>query len=424
MKIAAGVLKPEDFYFNNHRIIFMVMTDMHRNGEPCDIVTVTERLKELGKLDSCGGTIYFTTLISQVPTAAGIGQYAGIVRAKAYQRELIRTADRLMEQAYSDDVDFGEMLTAFSRSLDAMRERELAGQVLPVRADEAMVEELKAMENRAKSETDDEGICTNLQSVNTKMNNIQRGDFVIVAGRTSVGKSAFLAHNLAIPAALHGKSILYLSCEMSSEAIVRRMIVAYSSTLQSFMLRKRSTLRDRWDGEGGIEEDMAMTIEQLWGIPLWVAYKPGLTPAQVIAYAEYVKSRNNGVLDAVIVDHLHRMSPDTKTDNMRMQIMDVSKTTHNALANMGVACIFGAQLSRKPKDAKDHHPVLEDLKESGSLEQDADIVLFLHRECLYNDSIPENEAEIMIAKQRDGEIGRVQAYFDGPRVRFYEKETA
>lgn len=417
---AEELLRDDDFYLESHRTIYRAIVTLSHMGQTVDIITLGTYLRDSGALEQVGGTLYLTTMMSATPTAAAIGHYAGMVRDRAARRAIITVAGEVMEEAYKANTATGELLSAVEDRVLAIRDRGEAFRFSDHQLGKLMGNAFERMEQ--EHETGEPfGLSSNLAGLNTyTAPGHQRGDLVIVAASTSVGKTTFAAHNYLIPAAQEGKHVLLFSLEMSQRAMAERAIAAYSDSLQNWHLKNFHWRKNHWESQ--IAPEIAPLIEQAWGWDCPVLLTPGLTPNRMKAIAK--RKRKESGLDLVVIDGLWLMESDDREESERIKFTRIVNKVKQAAIELDVPIILLHQLRRIEGRA----PILNDLKESGEIENTSDTVMLLYRPSRDGKTEESTQdgadyAEVHIAKQRNGRCGVVPLYFHGERFRFYDCET-
>jgi replicative DNA helicase len=407
----ADFLRPEDFYRQAHGRVFAVMLDLSERREPIDVVTVAEGLERSGDLESIGGRAYLGTLSNQTPTAVHVAQYARIVERKALLRNLIGAAGKIAGIGYEDPAEVSEAIDRAEQELFAVSQRRVA----------AGFSQLKSLLHDAYDRLDYlhehrgeiSGIRTGFQDLDTLTTGLQKSDLVVLAARPSVGKTSF-ALNIAEHAAAHDKKTVGLfSLEMSKEQLVLRLL---SSVASIDSQRLRSGFLDEMDFTR-----MAPAMNTLSEAPIYIDDTPNITTMELRTKARRLQAETG--LDLVIVDYLQLMQAST-TSRDANRVQEVSEITRGlkALAReLKVPVIALSQLSRQPEMRESREPRLSDLRESGSIEQDADLVMFLWREKERAGEDQDASGEVIklkLAKHRNGPTGEIDLWFKKAQTRF------
>ena len=400
-------LEPRDFYSETHKMIFEVMKQLYLQNSPIDFVTVVDMLEKKEQLESVGGISYITSLSNAVPSSAYHGHYSQIVKRDSILRQLIETCSKITAKAY--EADSTEVLGEAEKALYEIGEKGTAGGLenMGVAFNEAM----SIFEEINKDGNTKRGVRTGFIALDKKMGGLQKTDLIILAARPGIGKTS-LAMNIVTNAAIEDKAkCAVFSLEMGREQLAQRMLCSVA----------------------GVDMGRARTgelTEQDW-VKLWKAQKKLADtqiycddnsmnkPSQILAKCRKLK-RERG-LDLIVVDYLQLMTGDIKTDNRQNEVSDMSRQMKILAKEIDVPVIVLSQLSRAVQQRQDHRPMLSDLRESGSIEQDADIVIFIDKKDHPNDETIKNDsyvAELIIAKFRNGQPGSVNVGWDGNRVSF------
>lgn len=407
---------PESFYADKHRAIFEAISLIFTKGDPIDTVSVVTKLKEMNQLDRIGGPAYVAELIEMVPAAGNAAYYAEQVSNKASLRNLIHAADDIAEIGYSDPESVDEALDQAEKKIFQATQAPSSQRFRPIGS--ALGEAWERFEHLTENPQDKRGIPSGFTALDNLLAGFQKSDLIILAARPSMGKTTFaldLARNAAL---LHGANVGIFSLEMSDQQLVDRMLAAEAG-VDSWKLR---TGRLSNDSEF---EALHVAMEKLSKAPIHIIDEAAMNIVKMRSAARRLK--NEYGLDMLIVDYLQLMSPTlTKnSDSMVQQITEISRSLKILAKEMEIPVIALSQLSRAVEQ-RGGKPRLSDLRDSGSIEQDADVVMFIHREDKMNkDKEPErpNIAEILVEKHRNGAVGSAELYFDGQHVRFLNLDT-
>ncbi len=393
------ILKEDDFYHPAHRIIFRAFVELYSSNTPIDLITVTELLKKKGQLEQVGGSAYVASLVESIIPAANALYYAQIVREKAIKRELIQSGARIIQMAFESEEDTDTLLDEAEQSIFTISEQ----RILPrFKSSKQLVEEifdqLAARFDRKELIT---GVPTGYKKFDELTAGLQKTDLIIVAGRPSMGKTAF-GLNIAIRAACnHGVPTAIFSLEMSMDQLMMRMLCVVGKV----------DLRNVRTGFL-TDEDWARLYEAadvLSKAPIYIDDTPALEPLELRARCRRLKSEKG--LGLVIIDYLQLMHVPQKRDSREQEISYISRNLKALAKEVNVPVVALAQLNRKVEERKNRRPMLSDLRESGAIEQDADVIVFLYRDEVYNkreDNPNKGIAEIIIGKQRNGPIGQLK----------------
>jgi len=407
------VVSPEDFYADGHRVIYAAATRLIAEGRPADVVTVAEALDSTQKLDYVGGLNYLGALVQNVPTAANIRHYASIVRERSILRQLASTAGEIADAAFHplgrsarEVLDFAEakvLHIAEQGSRGQQNFTEISRLLSQV------VERIEDLYNR-DDPSDVTGVATGYGDLDRQTAGLQPGDLVVVAGRPSMGKTAF-ALNIGEHVALHLKlPVAVFSMEMGATQLAMRMIGSVGR-LPAQHLRTGRLQPDDW-------EKLSGALGRLNEAPILIDETPALTAIEVRSRARRM-SKQYGKLGLVIVDYLQLMQASTTGENRATEISEISRAMKALAKELKVPVMALSQLNRSLEQRPNKRPVMSDLRESGAIEQDADVILFIYRDEVYNpDTQDKGVAEIIIGKQRNGPIGTVRLTFLGEYTRF------
>ena len=405
----------EDFYTFAHKAIFQTMEELMRNQTPIDLITLDQALKAKGISDSVGGFAYLADLSNNTPNAINILSYAEIVREKAILRELIAVGNRIAENSYSPKgKDIKMVLDEAEREVFAIAEKRSSSTEGPQNVLSVLESTIARIETLGKLENHNgvTGVTTGFVELDKKTAGLQSSDLIIVAARPSMGKTTF-AMNLCENAAMASdKPVLVFSLEMPAEQIMMRMIASLARVDQTKIRTGQNLEEAEWS-----------KIASVFGMfkqknNLYIDDSSGLTPTELRSRARRVY-RENGGLSMIMVDYLQLMRAPAFSDNRTLEIAEISRSLKALAKELEVPVIALSQLNRTLEQRADKRPVNSDLRESGSIEQDADLIMFIYRDEVYNDnSEDKGVAEIIIGKQRNGPIGRVRLAFNGQFSRF------
>lgn len=406
----ADKISEEDFYREDHRMVFRAIHDLHENSKPCDAVTVTEWFESHGKIAQVDGGSYISQLANNTPSAANVGAYADIVREKSILRSLIDVGAEITTSAFSSDGRASKtLLEEAERLVFAIAEKGSRGGSGFVSVQETLKDAMARIQELNEFEGDITGIPTGFQEFDRLTAGLQPSDLIIVAGRPAMGKTTF-AMNLAESAAIrHGKSVAVFSMEMASMQLVMRM---FSSIGQIDQTRIRTGSMDDMDWP-----KLTSAMSLLHKSKIFIDDTPALSPAELRARARRLKREHD--VDMIVVDYLQLMSvPDSK-ENRATEIAEISRSLKTIAKELNVPVIALSQLNRSLEQRPNKRPVMADLRESGAIEQDADLIVFIYRDEVYNPETSEKgKAEIIIGKHRNGSTGTVHLAFQGPWLRF------
>ncbi len=431
-------VQPTDFYTYAHRVIFEQMTTLMRNNKPIDIITLEQSLKDKGVLQDVGGFAYLADLSKNTPSAANILAYADIVRDRADLRGVISAGNQIAEMAYhTNGREAKDVLDEAERIVFEIAEKRHSASEGPQKIDDILLKTLARIEMLSKSKLNDgvTGVTTGFKDLNRKTSGLQPSDLIIVAARPSMGKTTFamnLCENAALadipdpndldengkPRRKPAKPVLIFSLEMPADQIMMRMLASLSRVDQTKIRNGQISDDEDWN-------KLSTTMEILQRRNnIYIDDSSGLTPTELRSRARRVY-RENGGLSLIMVDYLQLMRAPAFSDNRTLEIAEISRSLKALAKELEVPVIALSQLNRSLEQRADKRPVNSDLRESGSIEQDADLIMFIYRDEVYNDNPDmKNIAEIIIGKQRNGPIGRVRLTFQGQYSRFDDYEGA
>jgi replicative DNA helicase len=406
----ADVLSPDDFYRHDHRLVFEAIAELAGRNQPCDAVTLSDFLERKGSLEEVGGLAYLGTLARDTASAANVRAYAQLVRERAVLRQLISVGNAIAGSAFnSDGREARELVDDAERRVFEIAERGARGALGAVPISALLGPVVDRIDQLHQTPGKLSGLATGFSTLDGMTNGFQPGDLIIVAGRPSMGKTT-LAINVAENAVLgEGKSALVFSMEMSAEQLTMRMLSSIGRIDQTH-LRSGRLADDDWN-----RLDSAMS--QLQSTRLYIDETPALTPIEVQARARRLK-REKG-LDLIVIDYLQLMQVPGTKENRATEISEISRTLKALAKELKVPVIALSQLNRSVEQRVDKKPVMSDLRESGALEQDADVILLIYREEVYDPNTPKKGiADIILAKQRNGPTGEVKLTFLGKYTKF------
>lgn len=407
----ADFLEIKDFYRGVHQKIYRACHELFAKGEPIDFLTISNRLKEKGELDEIGGSGYLTELVNIVPTSAHILNYAKIVQQKRILRELIDASHEIGVLGYNETEDVAALLDQAEKRVFGIAQKKLTQHFLPVR--EALEEAFERIDKLSKHQGGLRGVPTGFDGLDNILAGLQPSDLIILASRPSMGKST-LALNFAANIALSEKlPVGIFSLEMSKDQVVDRLISAISG-VDLWRLR---TGRLSADGDDNDFSRIQQSLATLSEAPIYIDDASSSNVLQMRAMARRLQAEHG--LGMLIIDYLQLMEPTNPTSNVVQQITEISRSLKGLARELNVPVLAISQLSRAVEQRSPQIPRLADLRESGSLEQDSDVVLFIYREDRYRpESSKKNIADIIIAKHRNGPVGKTELYFDESRVSF------
>ncbi len=419
---ALEVIRPEEFYRESHRKIFRAMIDLSNNGEPCDLITLTTILKKKGELEDAGGGAYLATLVDFVPTAANIAFYCRIVKEKAVARNLITAATEIVTKSFDEQSNVDELLDHAQKTIFEISENKLKPAFFPVK--DILKDTIRNIEKLYEKKDHVTGVPTGFLDMDSMTAGFQRGDLIIVAGRPSMGKTAF-ALNLGQHAAIHADqktAVAIFSLEMSKEQLVTRLLCS-ESKIDASRLRTGHLIDADWSR-------LMTGAGKLHDAPIYIDDTPAITVLEMRAKCRRLKAEKN--LGMVIVDYLQLMRGGANIESRQQEISEISRSLKALAKELDIPVIALSQLNRGLESRTDKRPMMSDLRESGAIEQDADVIMFVYRDAVYCDACKrrdgsctteghDRQAEVIIGKQRNGPIGTVNLIFNGEYTKFENK---
>lgn len=405
--IVTELLKSEDFYRDDHREIFDAIIDLAEKALPVDLITVSEQLKLRGTLDGVGGLQRLADLTSAVPTTANARHYTKIVEEKALLRRLIKASSEITNMGYEASEEAIFVLDRAEKSIfDIIQKRSTQGFS---HIKDVLLETFNRLEELYNSKSFITGIPTGFTDLDFKTAGLQNSDLVLIAARPGMGKTA-MALNIAQHAAIHSKvPVAIFNLEMSKDQLVNRMLCS-EVMVDSHKMRTGKLEDDDW-------QKIARALGPLSEAPVYIDDTPGISVMDIRAKCRRLKLEKN--LGLVVIDYLQLMQGRGRTENRQQEVSEISRSLKILAKEINVPVVTMSQLSRGPESRTDHRPMLSDLRESGAIEQDADIVMFLYRDDYYNpDTEKKNIAEIIIAKHRNGSTGTIELRWFGEFTKF------
>ena len=437
----AGILKPEDFYRISHQLIYRAMLDLYAKHTPIDMVTVTDALKTENKLEDVGGVSYITLLANVAPTAANIKYHARIVAQKAALRKMVESGTAIAAMGYEGNGDnIRQLIDEAEKSLLRLTYRRSAPDCVPIHDIlSTNVDRICSLVENRKAVT---GLSTGFADLDYITAGLHPSDFIILAARPSMGKTALalnIAENIALRGAKDGekpKSVAFFSREMDHDQLVQRMIYN-EADIDTNELRPQKELTGQGSGNstGGepTEEEKEELLDRVWttaekldNANIFIDDTPGLTIMEMRSKARRMQAEHG--LDLIVIDYLQLMqaSDGSHPENRQREVSEISRGLKSLARELNVPVLALSQLSRSVEYRQVKKPMLSDLRESGSLEQDADIVMFLYREDYYknNDETPSHLTELILAKHRNGPTGKIKLFFKDDCTKFLSLNEA
>ncbi len=406
----ADLLIEQDFYRQDHRLIFSCIASLSESNTPFDVITISERLESLGEIEEAGGLSYLGTLVKNTPSAANIKAYANIVRERSILRQLIRVATDIGDSAFNTEGrNYTELLDNAEKLVFEIADQGNRGGRGFVAIKDLLVKAVDRIDLLFQQDNPITGISSGFSDFDEMTSGLQPSDLVIVAGRPSMGKTTF-AVNLAENAAIkHNVPVAVFSMEMPGEQLAMRMMSSLGR-IDQHKIRSGKLDDDDWPR-------LTSAVGMLAEVPIFIDDSPALTPTELRAKARRLKREHN--LGMIVIDYLQLMQVHGKSDNRTAEISEISRSLKGLAKELNVPVIALSQLNRSLEQRPNKRPVMSDLRESGAIEQDADVIIFIYRDEVYNDDSPDKgTAEIIIGKQRNGPIGKVRLTFLGKYTRF------
>jgi replicative DNA helicase len=408
----AQFLAADDFYIHRNQWIWDTFVSLHDRNEAIDLVTVTEELDQKGHLADIGGAAYITKLINNVPSSLHAEAYGHRVEETAIRRRMLEAANKIAKLAYEENLTLDTVMDDSEKAVFNVSQRRTTQDLQPIRS--VLSEYFDRMEELSQRDEALVGVPTGFIDIDRMLGGLQPSDLLIIAGRPGMGKTGFILSAVKNAALTHKKHVAIFSLEMSNEQLVQR-IIAQETGIDSTRLRSGKLTPDEW-------LLFTQAIEVLTDTHIFLDDTPALTPLQLRTKCRRLHLEYK--LDLVVVDYLQLMGGDIRTTNRVQEVSDISRNMKILARELNVPVLAAAQLSRAVEQRSDKRPVLSDLRESGSLEQDADIVMFIYRPEVYEeDSQLKNLAEIIIAKHRNGPTGDVQLVFRKNLAKFENAAT-
>lgn len=408
----SSFLKPEDFYIVKNGWVYDTILSLHERRQPADFVTVCDELENRGQLEEVGGAAYISSLINAVPTAIHVEAYGHIVERTALRRRLIAAASQIASLAYEEDQSVDEVIDRSEAVLFSISQRRIARDLTPIK--QVLADYYDRIAYLYEHRGEPLGIPTGFVDLDKLLGGLQRSDLTIVAARPGVGKTSLLL-NIALSAARKYKQkVAIFSLEMSNEQLVQRLMSSETG-IDSQRLRLGDLKENEWpkfvEAAGRLSDTM-----------IFVDDTPGISALQLRTKARRLHAEYG--LDLIVVDYLQLMSGDFRSENRVQEISYISRALKGLARELNVPLVAASQLSRAVEQRHDKRPILSDLRDSGSIEQDADVVVFIYRDELYNpDTEVKNIADVIVSKHRHGPTGTIQLFFRKHLAQFVDAEV-
>lgn len=403
------VLRGDEFYKESHRLLFDAILELYNRDEPVDMITLIDLLRSREHLEAVGGISYISDIVTSVPATSNVKHYAKIVEEKYVLRKLILSSNEIMDMCYSQKEKIEDVIGSAEKYIFDISQKNIHQDFEHV--SNIITRSFDELERLYKNKGEITGIGSGFRDLDKKTSGFQAGDLVLIAARPSMGKTSFVA-NIALEAALRGgNSVVLFSLEMSKEQIAYRMICAEANV---DMLRLRT---------GDLEDEdwikLAKAAGPMANSKMFIDDTPGISVSEMRSKCRRLKTQKDKGVDLIIIDYLQLMSGGGKSESRQQEVSEISRNLKALAKEMGAPVLALSQLSRAAEQRADHRPILSDLRESGAIEQDADIVMFLYRDEYYNkDTDKKNMAEVILAKQRNGPTGTVDLAWLGQYTKF------
>ena len=405
---AIEIIDEDTFYKEAHRIIYNAIIELFSKNSAVDIVTLTEELKKKGRLDEAGGVSYITSLTASIPTAANIEYYARIVREKGTLRQLINNATGIVQDCYESTSEVDKLLDRAERLIFEITSKKVDQKSVLLK--DIIKHSIETIDNLYQRKENITGIPTGFNELDVMTAGLQASDLIIIAGRPSMGKSALVTCMAEYAGIVEKIPVAFFSLEMSKEQLVQRMLCSHAR-VNAHKVRTGFLSQSDWPR-------LVNAAGKLSEAPIYIDDTPGISVLELRAKARRLKSQYD--IKLVVLDYLQLMQGPAKSENRQQEISEISRSLKALARELNVPIIAISQLSRAVEQRQDRRPQLSDLRESGAIEQDADVVVLLLREEYYNPNLEEKKglAEVIIAKQRNGPVGILTLTFISEYTRF------
>ncbi|WP_068457072.1 replicative DNA helicase [Aedoeadaptatus pacaensis] len=404
---AVEIIHAEDFYYDSHKAIFEGILRLYNKNEPADMITLSDFLKKNGQLEAVGGYTYLGRLTSGAGAVSNTEAYANIIKEKSTLRALIRAGSDIVEDSYRDDDDVGAIIEKAEKSIFDITQDNQRNGLMDM--GEVMITTFDVMQKRSENKGGLTGLTTGFIDLDRKTSGMQKADLVLLAARPSMGKTALMV-NIATNSALKaGATVAMFSLEMSRNQLSQRILSSLSH-VDLMKIISGDLTTEEWS-------KVIETMTYMNEMAIYIDDTAGITPLEVKAKCRRLKAEKG--LDLVVIDYLQLMEVGGRAESRQQEISAISRQLKGIAKELDVPVIALSQLSRAPEMRADHRPILSDLRESGAIEQDADIVMFLYRDEYYNpDTEKQGLGELILAKHRNGPTGTVELLFKGEYTKF------
>ncbi len=411
MTDVAGILTPNSFHEESHRHIYRAMLELVDGNQPIDEIILGDQLKELGKLEDIGGYAYLAELVDCVPSSGNIVYYARIIQEHALLRDLISTTSDISRKSRDPQQSISELLAEAENKITEIATRTATKSYSHIK--DILLTNFDKLEEISKTKSEITGLPTGFMDLDRITSGLQPSDLIIVAARPSMGKTA-LALNIATYVSIRNESqgaVLMFSLEMSKEQLAMRMLTS-ESRIDSHKMRTGNLEQEDWD-------KLAKATDRLSVAPMYINDASNITPYEVATICKQLNKELENGISLIVLDYMQLMQGNRKTNSREQEIAEISRSLKGLAKDLNVPVIALSQLNRALENRSDKRPQLSDLRESGSIEQDADIILFIYRDEVYNeDSEKKGIAEIIISKHRNGPTGMIELVFTGKHTKF------
>ena len=410
----AQFLQPDDFYIHRHRWIWQAFMRLNERNAPIDILTVAEELDQMGQLGEVGGVAYLSVLVHNVPTSLHAEAYGHYVEEAAIRRRMLEAANQIAKLAYHEELGIDTVMDDAEKAIFGISQRRLRSELQPINV--VLGEFYDQLTQRAgRSSEELIGVPTGFYDLDHILGGMQPSDFLIIAGRPAQGKTGFLISAAKNAAQLHNKHVAIFSLEMSNEQLVQRLI-AQETGIDSHRLRTGKLEENEWPL-------FTQSIEALSTTNIFLDDTPGITPLQLRTKCRRLHLEYH--LDLIVLDYLQLMGSSRRTENRVQEVSEISRNLKLLARELNIPVLAAAQLSRAVEQRTDKRPILSDLRESGSLEQDADVVMFIYNpeQTDKNSAAKQNIVEIIVAKHRSGPMGTIELIFRSKLAKFENAAT-
>ncbi|EKD51085.1 MAG: hypothetical protein ACD_62C00350G0013 [uncultured bacterium] len=410
LNICLEHIVPDDFYKEAHKIIFRGMLELNEKNEPTDLVTINALLEKKGELDQIGGSAYLSHIVDLIPTAANVASYAKVVREKSILRNLINAGTDIVTECYQSDHDVNDLLDRAENRIFSLSEKKVSKGFSPVK--DIVKDTYKQIEHLFEHKGHITGLATGFRELDNLTAGFQKSDLIIVAGRPSMGKTAFAMNVVENACRLNNAKVAVYSLEMSKESLMMRLLTSHAR-IDASRVRTGNLEEADWP-------KLLAAAEDLSNYGIYIDDQPAQSTLEVRAKARHL-SKTVGGLDLILIDYLQLMQASGNHQSREQEISEISRSLKALAKDLHVPVVAISQLNRSLESRQNKRPMMSDLRESGAIEQDADLIAFVYRDEVYNPDSPDKGiAEVIVGKQRNGAIGTTRLAFINKYVRFEE----